>query len=191
MQHQAVIAHTKRWVQEVVVRLNLCPFAKSVVASQTLRLHVSDASSPQDLAQDLLDELSLLANTPPQTIETSLLIHPHVLQNFLDYNDFLDVADAIVEEMGLQGTFQIASFHPQYRFADTPPQDPSHYTNRSPYPMLHILREDSITHAVSSYHDIDAVPQRNIQTLQNLGLDACKTLLQQCHQNPDNPNSDD
>jgi hypothetical protein len=172
-----VIATTQDWLEKAVIGLNLCPFAKSVHVKQQIRYVVSAAKTPEDLLQDVHDELSLLAAADPEKIDTSLLIHPGVLQDFLDYNDFLDVADAMLEELELQGQLQIASFHPEYQFAGTEPDDIDNYTNRSPYPMLHLIREASIDRAVAAFPDADAIYEKNIETVRKLGLDGWRRLF--------------
>ncbi len=149
---------------------NLCPFAARPLREDLIRYALSEASSPDALIVDLGAEISrLLADVD---IETSVLVHPHVLQEFTDYNQFLSTADMILEKLGVSDKLQIASFHPQYRFADSPPDDPANYTNRSPWPMLHLLREASITRAVERHGDPDAIPERNVEYLRGLDKDA-------------------
>lgn len=164
-----IIAETTGWLSRAVIGLNLCPFAKAVHVKKQIRYVVSRATTPDDLMQDLLRELDHLAEVNPETTDTTLLIHPHVLNDFLDYNDFLDVADAAVEELDLEGILQIASFHPQFQFADTEADDITNYTNRSPYPTLHLLREDSVTRAVEAFPEAESIFEKNIATLRKLG----------------------
>jgi hypothetical protein len=164
------IATVRMWIERAVIGLNLCPFARTVYVKEQIRYVVSPARTPEALREDLERELRALAETEAATVETTLLIHPHVLTTFLDYNDFLDVADAAVDRLGLTGVLQIASFHPQYQFAGTTPDDVTNYTNRSPYPMLHLLREASVEQAVATFPDADEIPTRNIATLRRLGL---------------------
>jgi hypothetical protein len=166
---QEPIAATQRWLQRAVIGLNLCPFAKAVVAKQQVRFVLSDATTPEQLLQTLGEELALLRDTPAEQIDTTLIVHPQVLTDFLDYNDFLDLADGLVESMELDGVLQVASFHPDYQFAGSEPDDISNYTNRSPYPTLHLLREDSVARAVDAFPDPDAIVDRNIETLTRLG----------------------
>jgi len=175
---QAGIDATRNWVESVVIDLNLCPFAKREWLHNKVRLQVSEASSQEKLLQDLVVELALLNRTPE--IETTLLIHPHVLQSFEDYNQFLDFADAVLEQMSLSGVFQIASFHPDYQFSDTDLVDAENFTNRSPYPMLHILREASLEQAVNAHPDTASIPGLNIQLLQGLGASHMQALLDSC-----------
>ncbi|MBD9470541.1 DUF1415 domain-containing protein [Pseudoxanthomonas sp. PXM01] len=160
---------TRRWVERAVIGLNLCPFAKAVYVKQQVRFVLSDASTPEALLEELAEELVLLRDTDPEQIDTTLIVHPDVLADFLDYNDFLENADAAVEALDLQGEIQVASFHPNYQFAGTMPDDISNYTNRSPYPTLHLLREASIDRAVEAFPDPDVIVERNVKTLDALG----------------------
>lgn len=171
-----VVAATRAWLEKAVIGLNLCPFAKAVHAGNQIRYAVSDAQTPEALLADLARELQALAAADPAEVETTLLIHPRVLDDFPDYNDFLDIADAAVEELGLAGTIQVASFHPQYRFADTEPDAIENYSNRSPYPMLHLLREESVERAVAAFPDVGRIPERNIDTLRRIGHDGWRRL---------------
>ena len=173
---EQVVADTQRWLERAVIGLNLCPFAKSVVARQQIRYVVSRATEPEALAEELLAELRHLAEADPQALDTTLLIHPQVLQDFADYNDFLDVADALVDDAGLDGVLQVASFHPDYTFADSPPDDVADCSNRAPYPTLHLLREDSIERAVAAFPDAAEIYQRNIDTLRALGWEGWRAL---------------
>ena len=173
----AVERHVRRWLERAVIGLNLCPFAKSVYLKSQVRIVVSDASTERALLEHLGEELALLRDTPPEQVDTTLLVHPQVLGDFLDYNDFLDDADALVEAMDLAGELQVASFHPDYRFADTDPDDAGNLTNRAPYPVLHLLREASIDRAVAAYPQPDAFIERNIATMQELGHDGFRKLL--------------
>jgi hypothetical protein len=166
---QAIIAHTRRWIAGMVIELNLCPFARRVFQADTIRYVVSATEDERALIQDLDAELSALAKTPIEIVETTLLIHPCVLADFLAYNDFLDTAEARVETLGLRGIVQIASFHPNYQFAGTQAEDVENYTNRSPYPMLHLLREESVTAVANDPDELSAIPVRNIEALQSLG----------------------
>jgi len=172
----AVIVETRYWIEKAVIGLNLCPFAKAVYASDRIRYCVSEAQSEQVLLLDLARELEALEATDPLTCETVLLIHPGALPDFLDYNDFLDKADATVEALGFAGQIQIASFHPRYQFAGSGPDDIENYTNRSPYPMLHLLREESVERAVLATADVNAIPGRNAETLRSLGVDGWRRL---------------
>jgi uncharacterized protein len=172
MDKQSVIEETRHWIANMVIGLNLCPFAQRVFDAGRIRYTVSDAISAKALAKALADELKVLRSTPITEIETTILIHPNALQDFFEYNEFLDVADRMITEVGLEGAIQIASFHPEYQFAETDVDAVENYTNRSPYPMLHLLREASITQAAKDPDEVDAIPLRNIETLRNLGLAA-------------------
>ena len=176
----AVIARTRAWVQRAVIDLNLCPFAKAPQAKGQVRYAVSEATTPEALMADLVAELNRLAESPPDRIETTLLIHPQVLQDFADYNDFLDLAEGAVAALELEGVIQVASFHPDYRFADADPDDPSNATNRSPYPTLHLLREASIDRAVAAFPDPEAIYEANIETMRQLGASGWAALQAQC-----------
>jgi hypothetical protein len=175
--HELVAAETRDWIERVVIGLNLCPFAGQPWREGRVDIRVSAAERPEALAEDLADALLELSATDPADCETRLLVHPLVLDDFLDYNDFLDVADHLLEQMGLAGAFQIASFHPDYRFADTTPDDRSNWTNRSPYPMLHLLREASVTAATDRLEHPEAIYERNIRTLKDLDEDQWAALL--------------
>ena len=171
-----IIAATERWLEKAVIGLNLCPFAKAVHVKKQVRFVVSPATTPEALLETLMDELQLLSDTPADQIDTTLLIHPFVLDDFLDYNEFLDVADAAVEDMQLDGELQVASFHPQYQFADTDINDIGNYTNRAPYPILHLLREDSIERAVEAFPEASDIFEKNIETMSKLGHDGWDAL---------------
>jgi hypothetical protein len=171
------LAATRQWLERAVIGLNLCPFAKGVHLKQQIRWVESTATEPKTLLQDLVHELQRLAAADPEWLDTTLLVHPHALQDFLDYNDFLDVADAAIEELGLEGVLQIASFHPQYQFEGTAEDDVENFSNRSPYPTLHLLREDSIARAVAAFPEAEAIYERNIETLQKLGATGWRRLM--------------
>ena len=166
---EAIVARTRGWVERAVIGLNLCPFAKAVHVKQQVRYVVSQATDEEGPLADLLHELQALYDADPDEVETTLLIHPWVLGDFLDYNDFLDVADAAVSELGLDGELQVASFHPDYRFADSHPDDIENFSNRAPYPTLHLLRESSVARAVEAFPDAANIYERNIDTLRKLG----------------------
>ena len=173
----SAIAATRHWLEHAVIGLNLCPFARAVHVKEQIRWVESEARDTQALLDDLVRELQFLAAADPETVDTTLLIHPLVLTDFLDYNDFLDVADAAVEELGYAGVLQVASFHPDYRFEGTAADDVSNFSNRSPHPMLHLLREDSIARAVAAYPDATAIYERNVETLHRLGVDGWHSLM--------------
>ncbi|MDY0977050.1 DUF1415 domain-containing protein [Massilia sp. CFBP9012] len=165
----AIVAATRKWLERAVIGLNLCPFAKSVHVKEQVRYVVSNATTPEQLLETLMDELQRLSDTSPEQIDTTLLIHPFVLNDFEDYNEFLDVADVAVEDMQLDGELQVASFHPDYQFADSDANDIANYTNRAPYPILHLLREDSIARAVDAFPEAEEIFEKNIATMEKLG----------------------
>ena len=169
MSDEDVIAATRQWIEKAVIGLNLCPFAKAVYVKNQVRYVVSRAPHLDGLLEDLDRELDFLAAADPDEIDTTLLIHPTLLPDFLDFNDFLQLAEAAVEEHGLEGVIQLASFHPQFQFADTAPDDIGNYTNRAPFPTLHLLREASIERAVAAFPEAETIYQRNIETLKALG----------------------
>jgi hypothetical protein len=171
------IAATRHWLERAVIGLNLCPFAKAVHARQQVRFVLSDATTPSALLAQLGEELLHLRDTPASEVDTTLLVHPQVLGEFLDYNDFLDQADALVEALGLDGVLQVASFHPHYQFAGSDADDIDNFTNRAPYPTLHLLREDSVARAVAAFPDPDAIVERNLATVRRLGVEGWRKLL--------------
>ena len=174
---EEIIASTQNWLEKAVIGLNLCPFAKAVHIKKQIRYFVSEARTPEALLQDLINELEVLAEANPEKIETTLLIHPYVLTDFLDYNEFLDVADEALEDADLDGILQVASFHPNYQFAETELNDIENFTNRSPFPTLHLLREESIDTAVQAFPEADAIYEKNMQTLRELGLEGLRKLF--------------
>ncbi len=169
MDQQAALQATRAWVEHAVIGLNLCPFAKAVQVKDLVRYVCSDARDTTALLAALRSELQRLADTSMEAVETTLLVHPAVLQDFLDYNDFLAEADALLVEMGLDGTLQIASFHPQYQFAGADVDDIENATNRSPYPTLHLLREASIERAVAAFPEAATIYEANQRALRKLG----------------------
>jgi len=171
-----VLAAMRQWLEKAVIGLNLCPFAKAVYVKNQVRFVVSEARHLDGLLEDLDRELDLLAAADPAEIDTTLLIHPTLLPDFQDFNDFTIIAEAAVEEHGLEGIIQVASFHPAFQFADTEPDDIGNYTNRAPFPTLHLIREESITRAVAAYPDAEAIFGRNIETLNKLGLAGWRAL---------------
>ncbi len=172
-----VIAETRTWVEKAVIGLRLCPFAATPYLRGQIRYRVSEQATTSGLEEDLTAELLYLAAADPLVCETSLLIHPHVLHDFLDYNQFLNQADATVACLGLTGEVQIASFHPAYQFAGTAPDDIENYSNRSPYPMLHVLREASVQRAVKTFPQVHEIADRNKVTLRELGDAGWRQLL--------------
>jgi hypothetical protein len=171
-----VVVATRAWIERAVIGLNLCPFAKAVYVKDQIRYAVSQARDAGALLDDLKRELRLLARAAPHAVDTTLLIHPQVLTEFLDYNDFIAVGDAAIEGLGLAGVLQIASFHPGYQFAGTPMHDVTNYTNRSPYPMLQLLREASVTRAVAAFPEAQHIYQKNMETMRRLGVSGWEAL---------------
>ena len=171
------IESTRRWIASMVIGLNLCPFARRPFDAGLIRYRLTNSASVPELLDDLARELQHLASTPRAEVETSILIHPHVLGDFLDYNDFLGDADDLVRRLGLEGEIQVASFHPDYRFADCAADAVENYTNRSPYPMLHLLREASVSEVAGDPEALGRVPERNIETLRKLGRKAVAERL--------------
>ena len=171
-----VVDATRTWLERAVIGLNLCPFAKPAHLHNCIRYFVSAARSPATLLEGLMDELRALDAADPTQCETTLLIHPHVLSDFSDYNAFLEQADDAVSELGLEGVIQVASFHPRYQFEDTGADDIENYTNRSPFPMLHLLREASVERAVTTYPDTTDIYRKNIATLRSLGHEGWRRL---------------
>jgi hypothetical protein len=162
--------------QRAVIGLNLCPFAKSVHVKQQVRYVVSDATDSDALLAELERELQYLAAVPPEETDTILLIHPYVLQDFDDFTDFLDLVDVVVRTQGLAGNLQVANFHPDYCFSDAEPDDIGNHTNRSPYPTLHLIREASIDRAVAAFPDASQIYERNIETLERMGIEGWQAL---------------
>ena len=165
-----------RWLERAVIGLNLCPFAKGVHAKGQIHYLVSAATDAEALAQDLRRELADLAAAPAEVRDTTLLMAPDCLQDFLEFNDFLGLAEDVLEELDLDGTLQIASFHPQFQFAGTDAGDVTNCTNRAPYPTLHLLREDSIDRAVQAYPEAEAIYERNMEVLEQLGMPGWQAL---------------
>ena len=176
----SVIAETLAWVRRAVVGLNLCPFAKAPLAKDQIRFVVCETEDTGALLVALCEQLQVLANSDPQALETTLLIHPNVLGDFTAFNDFLDLVDAAIDSLGYAGVLQVASFHPQYRFAGTAPEDIGNATNRSPYPTLHLLREESLDRAVAAFPEAEAIFEANIRTLEVLGAAGWSALQAQC-----------
>ena len=178
MTHNRIIASTRQWVETVVVGLKLCPFADHELRYGRVRFTVTDAETEAELLMALHSELSLLINDA--TVETTLLIHPQTLLDFYDFNDFLQVADALLIDLALDGVVQIASFHPEYQFEGTAPDEVQNYTNRSPSPMLHLIREDSLARAIAEYPDVEQIPARNVALMQAMGSTKMRALLAGC-----------
>ena len=174
---EAIAARTRGWLERAVIGLNLCPFAKAVHVKGQVRFAVSAATTPEALLEELAQELTLLDQSDPAVLATTLLVHPCVMQDFLDFNDFLDAADAAVESLGLDGVLQVASFHPQYQFAGSAPDDIENYSNRAPFPVLHLLREEDIDRAVEAFPDPESIFGENMKTLRSLGHAGWRALF--------------
>jgi hypothetical protein len=174
-QHQAIISQSKRWLEKVVIGLNFCPFAKKEFERQSIRYVIDSSASQKEALNTLIDELSLLDNKAE--IETTLLIYEHAYQHFDDYLDWLAVASSLVEQSAYRGIYQVASFHPNYCFEGEELDDPANFTNRSPYPMLHILRESSLEKVLRHYPQPELIPQRNIDKARELGVSYLQNLL--------------
>jgi hypothetical protein len=171
-----VLAATRSWLEKAVIGLNLCPFAKSVHVKRQIRFAITAAQTADELLSELSHELELLAQTDPAELDTTLLIHPQAMTDFIDYHFFLAEADAALVRLGFDGVFQIASLHPDYEFAGSDPADIENFSNRSPYPTLHLLREESIDRAVAAFPDAADIYERNIETLRRIGHAGWKRL---------------
>jgi uncharacterized protein len=176
MNEKTVVADTVAWLERAVIGLNLCPFAKSVHVKGQVHYAVSHAATPEALLLDLINELKDLVALDAKGRDTTLLIAPWCLQDFMDFNDFLDQADQALVDLELDGVLQIASLHPRYQFADTQPDDVTNFTNRSPYPTLHLLREDSIDRAVEAFPNPESIFEANMKTMQTLGVTGWQAL---------------
>jgi len=177
---EQALAETRAWVDRAVIGLNLCPFAKAVQVKNQIRYVVSGATDEEALLDELRTEMERLVAADPAAVDTTLLIHPGVLEDFLDFNDFLGLADEALEDLGYEGVLQVASFHPRFQFEGTEPDDVTNATNRSPYPTLHLLREESVDRAVAAFPEAEAIYEKNIRTLEELGADGWAELQAQC-----------
>ena len=176
MTDEQVLSRTRHWLEKAVIGLNLCPFAKAVYVKNQVRLVVSQARHADDLLEELDRELELLVATPAEQLDTTLLIHPTLFDDFLDFNDFLKVAEGVLDEHGLGGVIQLASFHPQFQFDGSEPDDIGNYSNRAPFAILHLLREESVERAVAAYPEAEAIFEKNVATLERLGHSGWKAL---------------
>lgn len=179
---ETIIARCRCWIERLVVEFNLCPFARKPFEAGLVRYVVSQADNTDTLLEDLQNELELLRNTDAEKIETTVLIHPYVLNDFFEYNNFLSVADMFLQQCQYEGEFQIASLHPDYQFADAEIDAAENYTNRSPYPILHLLREESLSRALLGYARPERIPERNIRITEKLGVDKLKLIFNECMQ---------
>ncbi|MFT5219924.1 MAG: hypothetical protein ACI9LO_002433 [Planctomycetota bacterium] len=180
MNPDKTITATRRWLESIVIEFNLCPFAKRELAKNSIRFAATSATNEEQLLQALEEEINHLDSDP--SIETSLLIHPQVLQDFDVYNQFLDLADELLVMLGRDGVYQIASFHPDYCFAGCDLDDPENFTNRAPYPLLHLLREQSLERAINSHPDTAEIPQQNIALMNRLGITRLRQLFAACQE---------
>lgn len=172
---QSISEQTLNWVRSFIVKLNICPFAKGPMNKGSLRIAVSESKKKAQALEDLMTEIQLMDADP--TIETTLLVFSDAFKDFFNYLDFVDLAEQLLQVQGYEGIYQLATFHPDYYFADSDPEDVANYTNRSPYPMLHLLREEALEKAIAAYGDTDKIPKKNIATMRQLGLEAIKELL--------------
>ncbi|MFT5032703.1 MAG: hypothetical protein ACI89D_000941 [Bermanella sp.] len=179
---EETILSVQRWVKSFVVELNLCPFAQYEMLNNRVRFATTRAATEEQLLMSLQDELELLTSDP--SVETTLLIHPNVLQDFYDYNQFLSYADSLLLDMGLEGTYQLASFHPDYQFDGTNQDDAENYTNRSPHPVLHLIREASLERAIAEHPDVDQIPARNVALMNSLGHNKLQALFERLFKLP-------
>jgi len=175
---EKTVQPVRQWVETLVVGMNLCPFAKREMVKNRVRFATTTSKTEEQLLMALQAELELLNSDP--SVETTLLIHPGVLQGFYDYNRFLGYADSLLVELGLEGIYQIASFHPDYQFDGTKLDDAENYTNRSPYPMLHLIREASLERVIADYPEVDQIPVRNMALMNSLGQDKLQAVLRSC-----------
>jgi uncharacterized protein len=180
MTHFDVLAETRAWVERAVIGLNLCPFARAVQVRNQVHYVESAATNVEELVVMLGDEMRGLSTSDPSIRDTTLLVHPYVLGDFLDYNDFLAVADQLLVQLELEGILQVAGFHPRFQFAGTAADDVTNATNRSPYPTLHLLREESVERAVAAVADPSAIYLQNIETMRALGASGWAALQARC-----------
>lgn len=173
-----IIAQTQCWLDSVIIEHNLCPFAKSERDRGSIHFFVDDSTTMEQVLEQLVMECERLEQNTD--IETSLFIMSHIAQDFSDYLLLLDIANELFITQGYEGIFQLASFHPDYQFADTTEEEPANYTNRSPYPMLHIIREASLERALQHYPDPELIPQRNVALCRKMGLTKMQALLAHC-----------
>jgi hypothetical protein len=174
---EATERKTRAWLADVVVGLNLCPFARPVVGSDALRIEVSQASDPEGIARALVNEIAVIQNASEADVATTLVVFPNALAEFETYLEFLDNAELLLQEMNLRGVLQLASFHPDYQFAGEPIDATSHFTNRAPFPIIHILREAMVTRALEGFPNPEEIPKRNILTLEGLGHERIQAML--------------
>ena len=180
-QPSEVLQHTQNWVEQVIVKLNFCPFAKPVVDSGRIRYHQSDAKDLEEALHQLIEQCEYLDQHPE--IETELLVYPDGFDDFYDFLDLVELANQLLPEQDYEGVYQLANFHPDYCFEGELPSDPANFTNRSPYPMLHLIREASLEQALASYPDPEAIPERNMKLAREMGQVALQAALDECKKN--------
>lgn len=173
-----IIQHTQNWIRSFIIKLNICPFAKREISKKTVRFQVSHAKKMELALEEFMAEIHCLDQQPG--IETTLLIFPSLFRDFFHYLDFVDLAEALMNEQDYEGVYQLATFHPDYCFADVELEDVSNYTNRSPYPMIHILREESVEKAIAFYGDTEKIPAMNIESMRQLGLEGIQQIITHC-----------
>ncbi len=174
------LAAARCWVEQVVIKHNFCPFAHKPARNNVIRYVASMADNEEALVEDIINELMLLRDAQKGEHETTVLVAPNCLHDFHAYNQFLDLVDVLIEQFHLQGIIQVASFHPDYQFADLDADDVRNYTNRTPYPLFHLILEDDIEHARNTYHDVEAIPETNMRVLEEMGLEEAKRQLAEC-----------
>lgn len=172
-----VIQQVQQWLEDVVIGLNLCPFAAKPNRNKQIKIHVCEATAEEQLLEEIYQEIKQLDETSVEDLETTLVVAPNLFATFDDYNQFLDLVDALIIQMGKEGTYQIASFHPDYCFYDTQPNDAENLTNRSPFPIFHLIREASMEKALKHYPDPEGIPGRNIECVENLSPEQVKKLF--------------
>lgn len=176
MSESLVATHTMNWVRSFIIHYNLCPFAKGPVNKNQLRIEVSDSKKTAIALEQLISELQFLDQNPKT--DTTLLVFSNGFKDFFQYLDLVDLAERLLAEQGYEGTYQLASFHPDYYFADSSPTDVSNYTNRSPYPMIHILREEQLEKVIHAYGDTSKIPIQNAKLMNELGLGLILELIE-------------
>lgn len=172
-----ITEHVNQWLNDVVIGLNLCPFAAKPQRNQQIKVFVSQASREEELLEDILDQLLELDTKAAQELETTLVVVPNMLNDFMDYNFFIDWVEALIRQQDWEGIFQVATFHPHYCFAGTCPEDDENLTNRSPYPIFHLIREQSMAKVLKHYPNPEAIPEINIQRVSQLSPAERKALF--------------
>ncbi|MGF1717354.1 DUF1415 domain-containing protein [Photobacterium chitinilyticum] len=172
-----VIQQVQQWLEDVVIGLNLCPFAAKPNRNKQIRIHVCESKAEDQLLEEIYQQIKELDETPAEVLETTLVVAPNLFEKFDNYNQFLDLVDALIIQTGKEGTYQIASFHPDYCFYDTKPDDAENLTNRSPFPIFHLIREASMEKVLKHYPDPEGIPGQNIQCVESLSPEQIKKLF--------------